>query len=127
MSEIRATLTLEQDGTSLPDMPTIRRLILAETSGLINLSYAPDNNSSTFHPVVQASMPTLSVLYIASDQAINVQLNGSATAIPIQAGGELLLVGTQLSQGTPSNNVEINNPALTGGATANVTMFLAGS
>lgn len=125
MSEIRATLTLEQDAATLPDMPTVRRLVLNETSGVVNLSYAPDSNTTSFHPVAQASMPTLSVVYILSDQLINVQLNGSATSFPIQAGEYLLLFGTQLSQGTPSNNVQINNPSST--TAANLTMFFAGT
>jgi hypothetical protein len=127
LSEIRATLNLEQDGSALPDMPAIRRLIFAETSGVINEVYPPDNNSTSFHPVVQATMPNLGFIYIATDQTINIQLNGSATAFPLLAGCEMLLFGTQLTQGTPSNNIEINNPALTGGVTANVTIVLAGS
>jgi len=106
-------------------MPTVRRVILNETSGLVNLSYLPDSNSTSFHPVAQASMPTLGVIYIASDQLINVQLNESATSFPIQAGEYLLLFGTQLTNSPPANSVQINNPSTSN--TANVVMFFAGS
>ena len=128
MAEIRAVLTLEQDGSALPDMPGVLRFIFNETSGVIKQSFAPDNNSTSFHAVVQAIMPNLGFIYIASDQAINVKLNNDGTSgFPIQAGCAMLLAGTQITQGTPSNAIQINNPALTGGVTANVTIFLAGS
>ncbi len=128
MSEIRAVLTLEQDGSALPDMPTVLRFIFNEVSGVIKQAFAPDNDSSTFHSIVQAIMPNLGFIYIATDQLINVILNDDGTTgFPIQAGCGMLLAGTQLEQGTPATNLKINNPALTDGVTANVTMFLAGS
>ena len=122
MAEIRAVLTLEQDGSALPDNPTVRRFNFPETSGEVNLTYPPDNNSTSFHAVVQASMPNLGFVYIASDQAINVSFNGGVSSVPIQASGALLVAGTQLTQAP-----QINNPALTGGVSANVSMFFAGS
>lgn len=126
MAEIRAVLTLEQDGSALPDNPTVRRFVFNETSGVINQTFAPDSNATSFHAVAQANMSNLGFIFIATDQPINVKLNNDGTTgFPILGGCEMLIAGTQLEQGTPPNNVQINNPSST--VSANVIMFFAGT
>lgn len=126
MPEIRAVLTLEIDGVALPDMPIVRRFVVAEGGGIITQTFAPDNNSTTFHPIPSITSPNVNVLFIESDQQLNLNLN-QLTALVLQAGGFVLLFGTSLQQATPSNDATINNPAATGGATANVGILATGT
>jgi len=126
MPEIRATIQIQIDGIDLPDSPIVWRGIVAEAVGLPNLVFPPDNNSTTFHPISQATMAALGIVLLKSDQAANLKLNLN-TPLPLNAGGLILICGAALAQGTPNQNVEINNPALTGGPNANVNGALGGS
>jgi hypothetical protein len=114
MPEVRATILLEVDGVALPDMPIVKRYVVAELSGLVALSQAADNDTVTFHPIPQLTMATLGVFLLTTDQALNLELNLN-TPLPLNAGGLVLILGCALTQGTPNQNIELNNP---GAATA---------
>lgn len=125
MPEWRFVVNIEKDGVALADFPVIRRYIQNEDAA-INQVFAPDNNSSTFHPVAAAIMPALGVIYLQFDQAINLQLNANSP-LPMNANGFVLIVGANLTQNPPDTNVEINNPAATGGVSVNLIGLVSGS
>lgn len=125
MSEIRATLNIELDGVSLPDFPKVRRFVVNEVAQTAQ-SFVPDNNSSTFHQVAAIVSPNVNVIYLDSDQALNLDIN-QLSALALQAGGFILLFGVSLQQATPANDITINNPALTGGVTANASILATGT
>lgn len=119
MPEVRTTILIEVDGVTLPDFPIIRRYVVAELSGLVALSQAADNNTSSFHPIPQLVMPNLGVFLLTTDQALNLKLNLN-TPLPLNAGALVLILGCALTQGTPSQNVELNNPGATTAANVGV-------
>lgn len=119
MPELRATILLELDGVALPDFPIIRRYVVAELLGPSVLVQPADNNTSSFHPIPQLTMPTLGVILITSDQALNLKLNLN-TPVPLNANSVVLILGCALTQGTPSQNLEINNPAASTAANVGV-------
>lgn len=110
MPELRATITLEVDGVALPDMPIIRRYIVAEMSGPVAISQPADNNTTSFHPIAALTMPSLGAFLLTTDQAENIKINLN-TPLPLNAGGLILILGANLTQGTPNQNIEVNNPA----------------
>ena len=126
MPEIRVQIQMQIEGQDIPDSPIVWRGIVGEAVGLPNLTFPPDNNPTTFHPLTQATMAALGVVLLKSDQALNLELNLNAP-VPLNAGGLLLICGAALAQGTPSQNIELNNPAATGGPTANVNGALGGT
>ena len=126
MPELRATLLLELDGVALADFPVVSRQIIAEGGAPVIQTFVPDNNSTSFHQVPSITSPNVGILFVQTDQALNLNLNQLA-AVPLLAGGFVLFFGTQLTQATPANDVTINNPALTGGATASVKILNAGT
>ena len=110
MPELRATILLEVDGVALPDFPIIRRYVVAELSGLNTIVQPADNNTTSFHPIPQLTMPSLGVFLLTSDQALNLKLNLN-TPVPLNANSLVLILGSVLTQGTPNTNAEINNPS----------------
>lgn len=124
MPELRATLLLEVDGVALPDFPIIRRYVVAELSGLNTISQPADNNTTSYHPLPQITMPSLGVFLLTMDQALNLKLNLN-TPLPMNANGLVLILGTSIIQGTPSQSVEVNNPAAA--TTANVGILAGGT
>jgi hypothetical protein len=121
MSEIKVTISVEQDGVELPDMPVIRRYI-------VNQAVPPGNhtlatNSSSYAAIAADTMNPLQIVMLTPDQAINVNINQN-TPLPLNANGVLLIVGANLTQGTPANNVTINNPS---GVTVNYGALLGGT
>lgn len=124
MPELRATILLEIDGVALPDFPIIRRYVVAELSGLNAISQPADNNTSSFHPIPQLTMPSLGIFLLTTDLALNLKLNLN-TPVPLNANGLVLILGANLTQGTPSQNVEVNNPST--GTAANVGVLGGGT
>lgn len=110
---------IEVDGVILPDFPIIRRYIVAELSGLVALSQAADNNTSSFHAIPQLTMPNLGLILLTTDQALNLKLNLN-TPVPLNANSLVLILGASLTQGTPNTNVEVNNPAVSTAANLGV-------
>jgi hypothetical protein len=108
--ELRATILLEVDGVALPDFPIIRRYVVAELSGLNAISQAADNNTTTFHPIPFLTMATLGAFLMTMDQAENVKFNLN-TPVSFNANGLILFLGCSLAQGTPNQNIEVNNPS----------------
>lgn len=125
MAELRVTLNVEIDGEALPDMPIIRRYILNETAQL-NFSANPDNNTTSFHAIPAAIMPSMGIFFLTFDQAANLNINQN-TPLPLNANSVVLILGANLAQGTPSNNVTYNNPAASGGAVLNMSGLVAGT
>jgi hypothetical protein len=121
--EIRFTLNIEIDGQSLPNMPVVRRYADNEANTIAQVQ-GPDNNTSSFHGIAAATMAALGIFYLATDQALNLNLNQLA-ALPLNANGLILILGTNLTQATPSNNVTVNNPAVA--TSANITGLVAGT
>ena len=124
MPELRFTILAEQDGVMLPDFPIVRRYIVNESAQLGDLIAAPDSNTSTFHPIAAAVMAALGILFLTTDQAINLNLN-ALSALPLNANGLILILGTDLAQSPPDTNVEYNNPSST--VSANLSVIAAGS
>ena len=124
MPEIRWTILAEVDGVALPDFPIIRRYIVAELSGLNAISQPADNNTTSFHPIPQLTMPVLGDFLLTTDLALNLKLNLN-TPLPLNAGGLVLILGANMTQGTPTQNVEINNPSAT--TAANVGVLAGGT
>lgn len=119
MPEVRCSIVIEVDGVILPDFPIIRRYIVAELSGLVALSQAADNNTSSFHAIPQLTMPNLGLILLTTDQALNLKLNLN-TPVPLNANSLVLILGASLTQGTPNTNVEVNNPAVSTAANLGV-------
>lgn len=126
MPEIRIVITVEKDGTSLPDFPYIIRGIFNEDqSGTVVLT--PDNSSSPLHPVQAMYMPALGVAIFRNDQAMNLQINEN-TPVPMNANGLVLFFNCNLTQATPNENFQVNNPAATGsGINVNLRTQFAGT
>lgn len=124
MPELRFTILVEQDGVALPNMPIIRRYSDAETTGVVAISQAADNNSTSFHAIPQLTMPTLGIFMLTTDQALNMKINLN-TPLPLNADSVVLILGCALAQGTPNQNVELNNPAVT--TAANVELLGGGT
>ena len=124
MPEIRATLLLEVDGVSLPDFPIIKRLVVNEIASLGDLIATPDSNTTSYHAIAAAIMATMGVFVMTTDQAVNLKFNLN-TPISMNADGLVLIMGCALAQGTPSQNVEYNNPSSS--VNANLGIVVAGS
>lgn len=125
MPEYRITVNVEKDGVSLADFPYIIRTIFNEDqSGTVVL--VPDNNSSSFHPVQAMYMPALGMAIFRNDQAMNLQVNAN-TPVPMNANGLVLFFNCDMTQATPNQNFEVNNPALTGGVSINLRTQFAGT
>jgi hypothetical protein len=124
MPNLRFTLLIEEDGAALPNMPIVQDYPIAESTGVVSVSQAADNNTSTFHPIPQLTMPSLGIFFLTSDQALNLNFN-QLSPIALNAGGLILMLGIALTQGTPSQNVEINNPAAS--QAADVSLIGAGT
>lgn len=107
---MRFTILVEQDGQALPDMPIIRRYVVNESSGLVAIAQAADNNTTSFHPIQALTMPSLGIFLLTADQAENLKINLN-TPLPLNADGLILILGGNLTQGTPNQNIEVNNPA----------------
>lgn len=116
--EYRFTILVEKNGVAIDNMPLIRRYVVAEdTYGTI--SQPADNNTSSFHPIASLTMPNLEFFMLTMDQAENLQFNLN-TAVPMDANGVVLFLGCTLTQGTPTQNIEINNPAASTAANVGV-------
>lgn len=112
--EYRFTLTIERNGIQLSE-PLIKRLVVNESA---DITIAAAADSGTAHPVAAATMPAMSFFFLETDQAINLVLNANG-GLPLNAGGLLLIVGTNLTQGSPPSNVTYANPS--GTTVANLT------
>lgn len=110
MPELRCTISFELDGVALADMPIVRRYIVGEASTGMTVIAAPDSNTTSFHPIQAAIMPSLGVICLTNDQPANLEINQN-TPLPMNAGGLVLILGSALVQATPNTNVEYNNPS----------------
>lgn len=119
MPELRATISFELDGIPLPDMPIVRRYIVNEVSTNMQIIATPDSGTVTYHPIQAAIMATLGTICITNDQPCNLEINQN-TPLSLNAGGLILIMGADLAQATPNQNVEYNNPS----STTNVTLGL---
>lgn len=124
MPEIRVILTIEQDGEELPNMPIVRRYVVNEAAQIGNLIATPDSNTTTFHPIAAAVMPAMSIFLLQTDQALNLEINQN-TPLPLNAQGLILILGADLAQATPTDNIEYNNPSAS--ISANLTGLVAGT
>ena len=102
-------------------MPIVRRYIVNEVSTQMNIVAAADNGS-TYHPIQAAIMPNLGVICLTMDQAMNLNINQN-TPLPMNAGGFVLIMGANLTQGTPNQNVEYNNPAVSQAANLGIPVL----
>lgn len=121
--EYRVIVQLEKNGVALNGMPLIRRLIVNEDADILQIA-TPDSNTSTFHPLAAATMPTLQIFLLTTDQAINLELNEN-NPVPLNANSLVLIFGTAMAQSPPTDNIEYNNPSST--VSANLTGTVAGS
>jgi len=121
MPELRATISFELDGIPLADMPIVRRYIVNEVSTQMNIVAVADNGS-TYHPIAAAIMPTLGVICLTMDQALNLNINQN-TPLPMNAGGLVLIMGCALAQATPADNIEYNNPAVSQSANLGIPVL----
>ena len=110
MPELRVTINFEIDGEPLANMPIVRRYIVGEVASQLAIIALPDSNTSTFHPIAAAIMPTLGAICITNDQPVNYDINQLA-ALSMNAGGLILILGAALTQATPADNIEYNNPS----------------
>jgi hypothetical protein len=123
MPELRFTLLVESEGVALPDFPLIRRVVVNEAT-LNSIAQAADNNTTSFHAIPSLSMPALGVFMLTSDQAVNLKFNLN-TPVPFNADCLVLMVGIDLTQATPSQNIEVNVPGAS--ATANLEVLGGGT
>ncbi len=123
MPEIRSTLLLDQDGVTLPDLPAVLRYLFPVSAGPFTIEAAPDNNSSTYHALSQP-LANPAWLYIATDQPINLKFNDGSDVFALGAPGSILFQNVSLSS---APLISYNNPAATGGNTANITILLFGN
>lgn len=121
--EYRITLVVEKNGQALDNMPIIRRLVVNEDAA-VQIVAPADNDTTTYHPLAAAIMPTANIVLISTDSNLNISLNQN-TPFALQANGLMLLFGTALAQATPADNIEYNNPAASG--SGNITGVIAGT
>lgn len=129
MPEIKATLNIEVDGVSLSDFPIVRRIIFGEGGYPALQIFVPDPDTATFHPVPSITSPNVNVLFVSTDQLVSLDLN-QLGAVPLTAGGFMIIFGTALQQATAEDNLTINNPPASSGGSgvnANVTVLNTGS
>lgn len=107
--EYRVTVLIEKNGVSLPDFPLIRRLIFNESADTTIVA-SPDSNTTSYHEIAAATMPTLGLFFVAPDQAVNLKFNLN-TPVSMDAQSIVLIMGCALAQGTPTQNIEYNNPS----------------
>jgi hypothetical protein len=122
MPELRAIISFELDGVPLPDMPIVRRYIVGEAATNTVIIATPDNNNTSFHAIQAAIMPALGAICITNDQPANIKINLN-TPLPLNAGGLILILGANLAQGTPNQNIEYNNPAASGNVTLGIPIL----
>ena len=119
--EYRFTILVEKNGVPLDNMPLIRRYSITEdTYGVV--SQAADNNTTSYHEFPQLTMPNLTFFMMTMDQAENLKFNLN-TPVSFNANGVVLFLGCTMTQGTPSQNIEVNNP---GASTASNNSVLGG-
>lgn len=116
--EYRFTLLVEKNGVALDNMPIIQRYSVAEDATAESIAL-PDSNTTSFHPIPQLTMSTLNFFLMTMDQAENVKFNLN-TPVPFNANGLILFLGCSLTQATPNQNIETNNPSST--VNANLTI-----
>ena len=124
--EIRVTLNIEVNGEPLANMPVISRAIYNEYANPVIIATA-DNNTTSYHGISAATMAAMNFFYLNTDQALNLQINqaGTSNPLPLNAGSIILIMSPNLTQGTPSNNVTFNNPAVS--TSANLDIVVAGT
>ena len=130
MPTVRIVLTIEQDGVKLLNL--VRRLSVDELTSF-EYEEAADGNTTTFSAPPTSDLDTLTFVLLRTDRAVTLRLNdGTADAntrpaIPLGAGGFLLLVDTSIGAPAGSagaNNLRINNNA---GATAVLRGLVGGT
>ena len=75
-------------------------------------------NGVTTSSIFPANITTIDVLYFESSQVVTIFQNGSVTAVPIDANGIEILVGTAITALTITN---------ASGNTANITVIAGGT
>ena len=127
MPRLKVSVLIELDGQKIANSPLVYRYNVAENSGPgLTLIATPDNGSVTYHPVAAATMPAMTAFIATTDQPINFKINVN-TPVPLSPPGIIMILGTNLVQGTPNLNIQYNNPALTGGANATLSIIAAGT
>lgn len=117
-------LTIKQDGQDVPGFPIVKRIQTTEAQ-IIQTQKAGSDGAGSYVVVPGCSTSaSLQGLAIASDQAVNIRLNGQSTgSIALNAGGIVVVIDGLINAGA-STNATINN---TGSASANLTGFWAGT
>jgi hypothetical protein len=123
MPELLFTLTITQDGNQIQDVPLIYRFVVPQATNTTIVA-AADNNTSTYHPIAAIDENPLQVFMLTMDQAINLNIN-QLTALPMMAGGMILILGANLTQATASQNIEYNNPSAS--TAANLVLLAGGT
>lgn len=124
MPEVRFTLNIEIDGQAIANMPVIRRYETNEANTISQIQ-AADGDSVTFHGLSAITMNALNIFYLATDQALNLNINQLA-ALPLNANGIVLILGTNLTQTPTSNDITVNNPSVSA-LSADVNGLVAGT
>lgn len=124
MDEYKFTISIEVNGNAIDGTPIVRRLLLPQGFGMLSLVSLPDSNTSTFHSVTAINENPLVAFMLTNDQPVNLNLN-QLTALPMNANGVILIIGANLTQATPSQNVEFNNPSAT--TNANLGILAGGT
>ncbi len=111
MANLVLTVSLTEDGVSLPNFPIIRRLNPAQATPLDGVPVAANSNTSTFNPIPGTSTlaSDLQCIVLTADQLVNLQFNAD-TFLPLSAGAVLVIFGTDIT-GVVATLATVNNPA----------------
>lgn len=117
MPLLELTLDLKLDGKSVLGQPFVQTATYVEATNT-NLTKTGNDSSSYLQ---WSQLATDNGLFIITDTAINLKFN-NAGALPLNAGGIVLVLGANIAAGA-TTNITINNNS---GTTANIKTLEVG-
>lgn len=125
MPEVKLTLLLEQDGRALPGFPYIRRQVVNEFQGPLEVIKAGGDVSFVAIPGVTV-IPALNTFVLTTDQAYSLKFGGVGSGdgvVPLLAQGLIVIVGANIASGAATNALGEN----AGANPANLRIVVAGT
>lgn len=128
MSVLTLRLTLELDGVPVLGTPIVRRVSADELQSF-DVELASAGNTTTWTALQASQIDTLTFLCVRPSHNVTFRLDDQSDAagratLPVNAGGLLLLLNTEIDSGAGSSNARCNNNS---GATATLRGVIGGT
>ena len=121
MATFAITVTVTEDGVTLPGYPITKSKVVTETKG--RQQFSRPNAASTYTDLPLGELGDVNVLVVTADQATSVRLNDQSNgSIPLNSGGLLILFDAAIPSGATSK-ASLENAS---GSAATVTMVAGG-